>query len=263
MSPAQVATVLSTSHAHLNAAGLPAPQAEAILSAYHDQLHSLSFFNSAAYLRRLAYPAYPAVYEQALKDTQTSLRCQHCGNAINNPRNKMRCENCGERQAGCPVCGCERSPFEGGGRPNTYNHNNTNGSDNPPKYRNAHSSTPPPSNHPPQKTHDTASASPLLLTACLLCNHAAHSACLAAWHNPSPNTHLSSSFNDTDGGCPTPGCLCDCAAGTWRAAKALDKQQQQREARRRSEVENAKREKLIEGLRRGKGIGFGGRALSV
>ncbi|KAK5169246.1 hypothetical protein LTR04_006039, partial [Oleoguttula sp. CCFEE 6159] len=209
MSPAQVATVLSTSHAHLNAAGLPAPQAEAILSAYHDQLHSLSFFNSAAYLRRLAYPAYPAVYEQALKDTQTSLRCQHCGNAINNPRNKMRCENCGERQAGCPVCGCERSPFEGGGRPNTYNHNNTNGSDNPPKYRNAHSSTPPPSNHPPQKTHDTASASPLLLTACLLCNHAAHSACLAAWHNPSPNTHLSSSFNDTDGGCPTPGCLCD------------------------------------------------------
>ncbi|TKA81213.1 hypothetical protein B0A49_01349 [Cryomyces minteri] len=261
MSPAQVATVLSTSHAHLNAAGLPAPQAEAILSAYHDQLHSLSLFNSAAYLRRLAYPAYPAVYEQALKDTQTSLRCQHCGDAINNPRNRMRCENCGERQAGCPVCGCERSPFEGGGRSNTHNHN-INGSDYSPKHHNAHGSTPTPHNHPPQETHDIASASPLLLTACLLCNHAAHSACLVAWHNSSSNAHPSSSSN-TDGGCPTPGCLCDCAAGTWRAAKALTKHQQQQEARRRSGAEKANREKLMEGSRRGKGIGLDGRALSV
>ena len=66
----QAKAILSTQLSQLIATGINPYQAEAILHTYHGQLHSLALFNSAASLRRLAYPTYPAVYEQALKDIQ-------------------------------------------------------------------------------------------------------------------------------------------------------------------------------------------------
>ncbi|KAL1596620.1 SEA (Seh1-associated) complex subunit [Paraconiothyrium brasiliense] len=75
LSPGQSETILSTEIKKIIAAGINPYQAEAILHTYHSQLHSLSLYNAAATVRRLAYPMYPAVYEQALKGTQIGLLC--------------------------------------------------------------------------------------------------------------------------------------------------------------------------------------------
>ncbi|KAK5165901.1 SEA (Seh1-associated) complex subunit [Saxophila tyrrhenica] len=49
-----------------------------------------------------------------------------------------------------------------------------------------------------------------VFTTCLLCNHSGHATCLQVWFQES---------GEGDGGCPIPGCLCDCVAGSWRAQK--------------------------------------------
>lgn len=113
MTPTQTQTILSTHVTQLLQTGLNPYQAESILTTYHTQLHSLSLFNAAASLRRLAYPIYPTVYEQALKDTQLGLLCLSCNTPINNPRDKMRCETCKRAQAPCPICWGRYPAFEG------------------------------------------------------------------------------------------------------------------------------------------------------
>jgi WD repeat-containing protein 24 len=57
---------------------------------------------------------------------------------------------------------------------------------------------------------DPSLGSARLLTTCLLCNHSNHSFCLRVWFCDS---------GENDGGCPMPGCLCDCVAGSWRNEK--------------------------------------------
>lgn len=104
MSPAQIRAILNSQLAPLTRTGINPLQAESILQTYHTQLLSLGLFNAAASLRRVAYPTYPAVYEQALQETQVGLRCTQCKNPINNPTDKTFCENCKGRQAPCPVC---------------------------------------------------------------------------------------------------------------------------------------------------------------
>ncbi|KAF9635464.1 hypothetical protein BFW01_g6359 [Lasiodiplodia theobromae] len=104
MSPAQIRAILNSQLAPLTRTGINPLQAESILQTYHMQLLSLGLFNAAALLRRVAYPTYPAVYEQALQETQIGLRCTQCKSPINNPGDKTLCENCKGRQAPCPVC---------------------------------------------------------------------------------------------------------------------------------------------------------------
>ncbi|KAF2198405.1 hypothetical protein GQ43DRAFT_378677 [Delitschia confertaspora ATCC 74209] len=209
--PTQTQTVLSTQLSHLIATGIDPFQAECILLTYHSQLHSLSLFNAAASLRRLAYPTYPAVYEQALKGTQLGLLCLSCKKPINNPQDKMRCENCKRAQAPCPICWGRYPAFE----PMSAKKRK---SKTIQKAKRIHSSP-----HvgfiqemeheelgPSPSVPDVSTRRPTLWTWCPICGHGGHTNCLSAW------------FADpvfSEGACPTEGCLCDCVRGRRRDEK--------------------------------------------
>jgi hypothetical protein len=219
LSPTQTHTILSTQLTQLLATGINPFQAEAILTTYHAQLHSLSLFNSAASLRRLAYPTYPAVYEQGLKDTQLGLLCLSCKSPINNPKDKMRCETCKRAQAPCPICWGRYPAFEPVSAKkkakakfrsslkekdhrrkrssilSAVSANDTNDGEDGP------SPSIPARSTPPKAT---------LWTWCPLCGHGGHTNCLSAWFaNPSLS----------EGACATEGCLCDCVRGRRREDK--------------------------------------------
>ncbi|KAF1846158.1 uncharacterized protein K460DRAFT_286771 [Cucurbitaria berberidis CBS 394.84] len=214
LTPTQAKAILSTQLSQLIAAGINPYQAESILHTYHAQLHSLSLYNSAASLRRLAYPAYPAVYEQALKDTQLGLLCLSCKSPINNPNNKMRCESCKRAQAPCPICWGKYPAFE----PITAKKKAKAKLRSTYHDRRKRSSTI--SNPAPDSDHEDE-ASPVapaewgppiatLWSWCSLCGHGGHANCLSTW------------FIDptlSDGACPTEGCLCDCVQGKRRDEK--------------------------------------------
>jgi hypothetical protein len=218
LTQAQAKAILSTQLSQLIATGINPYQAESILSTYHAQLHSLSLFNSAASLRRLAYPTYPAVYEQALKETQVGLLCLSCKSPINNPRDKMRCESCKRTQAPCPICWAKYPAFESNtgkkkakakSRPaikdKGHRRQRSSLTSNPDHIGDQVADGPSPTI--PAKWSSPAAT---LWTWCPLCGHGGHANCLSTW------------FADpvlSDGACPTEGCLCDCIQGKRRDAK--------------------------------------------
>ncbi|KAF1833834.1 hypothetical protein BDW02DRAFT_589335 [Decorospora gaudefroyi] len=221
LTPTQAKAILATQLSQLLATGINAYQAESILHTYHAQLHTLSLFNSAASLRRLAYPTYPAVYEQALKDTQLGLLCLSCKSPINNPKDKMRCESCKRTQAPCPICWARYPAFEpvtakNKTKPKAHFSAKDRGHRRQRSSLTANqafsgdhaddspSPTIPAEWHPPTAT---------LWTWCPLCGHGGHTNCLSTW------------FADpalSEGACPTEGCLCDCVQGKRRDAKIQD-----------------------------------------
>ncbi|ENI00693.1 hypothetical protein COCC4DRAFT_205257 [Bipolaris maydis ATCC 48331] len=217
LSPAQAKAILSTQLSQLIATGINPYQAESILHTYHSQLHSLSLFNSAATLRRLAYPAYPAVYEQALKETQLGLLCLSCKSPINNPKDKMRCESCKRTQAPCPICWAKYPAFEPLTAKKAKSKFRLNLKDRGHKRQRSslasgqnlgddRDAVGPSPSVPTEWSAPTAT----LWTWCPLCGHGGHANCLSTW------------FADpvlSEGACPTEGCLCDCVQGTRRDAK--------------------------------------------
>ncbi|KAF1351186.1 hypothetical protein BDV97DRAFT_351305 [Delphinella strobiligena] len=219
----EIYSLLQNSFEALIKSGLQPLQAESIISTYHDQLLQLGLFNNAAYLRRLAYPTYPAVYEQGLKDNAMNFMCGRCRKPINNPKNKFRCENCEQRQQPCPICYCTTSPFE----PTHKRSNKTKQHKGESSLRNSvalenidwdYDET----NADGAGTTWAEDISKLALySTCLLCNHSAHKACLHVWHDSSED-RLSPPISA--GTCPHPGCLCACTPGPARAAitKALN-----------------------------------------
>ncbi|KAF1952892.1 hypothetical protein CC80DRAFT_421268 [Byssothecium circinans] len=218
LSQTQADTILSTQLSHVLATGINPYQAEAILQTYHAQLHSFSLYNAAASLRRLTYPTYPAVYEQALKDTQIGLLCLSCKSPINNPKDKMRCESCKRAQAPCPICWGRYPAFEpvtakkktkmrlrANFRDKEHQRKRSsllsNVFEEPDESVNEPSPVNPEMPAPPQAT---------LWTWCPLCGHGGHTHCLSTWF---ANSVMS------DGSCPTEGCLCDCVQGKRREDK--------------------------------------------
>lgn len=214
----QAEHILSSQLGELIATGINPYQAESILNSYHSQMHSLSLFNSAASLRRLAYPAFPAVYEQALKDTQLGLLCLSCKSPINNPKDKMRCESCKRAQAPCPICWGKYPAFE----PITTKRKSKSKHKDDRGHKRKESATitaftvsidyndSGPSPSTPEKWTPTPAT---LWTWCSLCGHGGHTNCLSTW------------FTDaalSDGACPTEGCLCDCVSGNRREEKMAD-----------------------------------------
>ncbi|PVI05319.1 hypothetical protein DM02DRAFT_114404 [Periconia macrospinosa] len=218
LSPTQVNTILATQLTQLLATGINPYQAESILHTYHAQLHSSKLYNAAASLRRLAYPTYPGVYEQALKETQVGLLCLNCKSPINNPKDKMRCESCKRAQAPCPICWGRYPAFE----PITAKKKAK------VKYRSTlksgehsmrRSSSPASNNFVVNNCDDTpsptmpeapATAKATLWTWCALCGHGGHTFCLSTWFTDSVMS---------EGACPTEGCLCDCVQGKRRDDK--------------------------------------------
>lgn len=185
-----ILTILDSSLSHLIAAGLQPLQAESILCTYHTQLRSLALHNEAAYLRRLCYPSFPTVYEQALRDVEVGTRCGGCRRPIVNARNKLWCDSCGKEQASCPVCGCRDSVFEavGKGRKAKAGRGHESAGIGAQEGGTGGNG---------QETMVAAPRKANLFTTCLDCNHSAHTACLAQWQ-------LSEST------CPVAGCPCVC-----------------------------------------------------
>lgn len=221
LTPTQAKAILSTQLSQLIATGINPYQAESILHTYHTQLHSLSLFNSAAALRRLAFPAYPAVYEQALKDTQLGLLCLSCKSPINNPKDKMRCESCKRAQAPCPICWSKYPVFKPITTKKKAKHKVRSSSKDQDHRRkrssimsnqaldlHLHTDAPSPS-EPENWTPDKAT----LWTWCSLCGHGGHTNCLSTWF-----AHAAFS----DGACATEGCLCDCVRGKRRDEKLAE-----------------------------------------
>jgi WD40 repeat protein len=218
LTSAQAKAILSTQLSQLIATGINPYQAESILHTYHAQLHSLSLFNSAASLRRLAYPAYPAVYEQALKDTQIGLLCLSCKSPINNPKDKMRCESCKRAQAPCPICWGKYPAFEPITTQKKAKHKTRSSFQNKEHRRKRSSLTSNPvlgsvlheNSISPSEPENWAPQKATLWTWCSLCGHGGHTNCLSTWF---ADPHLS------DGACATEGCLCDCVRGKRRDEK--------------------------------------------
>ncbi|KAF2737677.1 hypothetical protein EJ04DRAFT_487632 [Polyplosphaeria fusca] len=211
----QAKAILATQLSQILATGINPYQAEAILHTYHTQLHDLGLYNAAASLRRIAYPTWPAVYEQALKDTQLGLLCLSCNSPINNPKDKMRCETCKRAQAPCPICWARYPAFEPvSAKKKAKAKFRSNLNDREHKRKRSSLLPNPqigvevvddgPSPTTPEK-HRVASAT--LWTWCSLCGHGGHTNCLSTW------------FADpglSEGTCPTEGCLCDCVPGKRR-----------------------------------------------
>ncbi|KAL1384268.1 hypothetical protein HDK64DRAFT_302363 [Phyllosticta capitalensis] len=222
MSPANIRVILDRKLTPLAKSGINPLQAESILQTYHSQLLSLGLFNASAWLRRVSYPTYPAVYEQALQETQIGLRCQQCKNPINNPADKMVCENCKRRQAPCPIC-WSTAPPEGVGVPlaqqqkkkgkrgSSKSKGHQRGRDSTgsvsiprsaaatPQINPLSSST---STTPLDKSPVVPSSSlpqPTLYTSCPLCGHTAHTTCLRAWHAELDTAPPLSSSNNPPG----------------------------------------------------------------
>jgi hypothetical protein len=213
LSPTQSETILSTELKKIIAAGINPYQAEATLHTYHSQLHSLSLYNAAATVRRLAYPTYPAVYEQALRGTQIGLLCVSCKSPINNPKDKMRCETCKRAQAPCPICWGRYPAFEAvtsktkakaklrmGPKDRDQRKRSSlaidmDGGDNDPS---------------PSVPESVSPPNAMLWTWCPICGHGGHTHCLSTWF---------SEATISDGACATEGCLCDCVQGKRREEK--------------------------------------------
>lgn len=160
-------------------AGLHPLQIEGILSTYHEQLLSRRCFSEASELRKLAFPAYPALYEDFIRDNVIHFKCSNCNKPIAPGRTTTQCEKCRVKRTACTVCWMPRSPWvtaplnQLGLDPDT------------------------------SEQHHVHQAK--LYTACLACGHSGHADCYRFWFLQSGGT-----------GCPTEGCLCTCTYNIHR-----------------------------------------------
>lgn len=137
--PEMVESIVDSHIQPLLRASLQPMQLESLTSRYHEELVAHQLFGEAAELRRIAWPAFPAVYEDWIgDDSAVRLACGACGAEMLSGRDRRRCQDCSAKGASCAVCWLERSPFEGG----------------------------------------EGAGSSLMWTACLRCGHSAHDACL-------------------------------------------------------------------------------------
>jgi len=185
-----IVAILDKLTSHLLLAGLNPIQLESIFVTYHDQLLSLDMPVLAAMQRRLAYPTFPTVYEMALKDNQMSFRCSSCSKPIYSASPaQARCESCLVRPPQCPICWSPESPYEDDRRRakmsrramSTADQSNSDVAQDLPNDK-------PNVDKSPEKVKvkdkvKIAKSAACMFTSCLTCNHVAHTACLAVWHD--------------------------------------------------------------------------------
>ena len=220
LTPMAAQTVLDSCHRPLEAvANLSPTFIEAILSTYHEQLLSLKLHSEAALIRRLSFPAFPAVYEQGQLEVDAELCCVECGDAVSLLSNGIQCDSCNTQQPECPICWQTTTPFSLTEplQPKSRNKNKFPRRDVPVS--------------PTQGVVDVAVArdpsttslfpnyqdrgnmaygqttSTKIHTSCPLCAHTLHAACSITWFSDPEN----------EGICPVDSCLCPCAPGSYRA----------------------------------------------
>ena len=183
---ADIPSTMSKCFAQPLKSGLQPLQIESILSTYHDELLVQRQYDEANVLRKLAYPGYPALYEDFIKHNDIHLKCGQCGKPIVTGMSKLRCETCDGKQGMCPICWLHQSPYDA----------------DPQTQRDVNYL----SNAGPGPAFNQLQAN--VFSACLICNHSTHVACGQMW------------FGEAGGdSCPMEGCLCDCVAGAWREEK--------------------------------------------
>lgn len=241
--------------------------AESILSSYHEQLLALNLLNPATYLRRLAYPAFPSVYEQGLKDVEIGLLCKACKSPIFNRVDKLCCETCDTYQASCSICWSRISPYELSVAKKKKKDQTIGStpSDHTPDQIPSTSIYDDATNNASGRTSGDVStflsmtqdldgdedtqqggfsqgltSSPhsrrTLYSTCSLCNHSVHAACSTHWYlDPS-----------SGGACPQPGCLCACVRGKYREEKLEEMQREERRVlAERAEKEEQRKENML------------------
>ena len=155
-------------------------RATLILLQYHSQLVSLELYAQAAELRNHAHPDYVEVAEHGLYQiVPGGPWCTVCHKPSKGSRPRY-CQRCKQPWAKCPIC-------NGEGVTSIRN--------SPRVLAQAAPST---SNYP--KGSDN------LWGWCQECGHGGHSGCLRIWWG----------MEESEGACPSAGCLCDCMPGTRR-----------------------------------------------
>jgi len=240
--------------------------AESILSAYHEQLLTLDLLTPATYLRKLAYPAFPSVYEQGLKDVEIGLLCKACKSPIFNHVDKLCCETCNTYQATCSVCWSRESPFElsvAKRKKKDKEHDLVTPNITPyqlPTTGNQDVAL------PTMSGYTSGDASTLLMSqelegvydesrakfstgftfiphsrrtlysTCSLCNHSLHAACSTQWYlDPS-----------SGGACPEPGCNCACVRGRYREERVEAMEiEERRKLAERVEKEESRKQSMV------------------
>ena len=151
-----------------------------ILLQYHSQLVSLELYAQAAELRNLAHPDYVEVAEHGLYQiVPGGPWCTVCHKPSKGTKPRY-CARCKQPWAQCPICNGE----------GVSSIKNSLGI--------LDQATPSTSKYP--KGGDN------LWGWCQECGHGGHSGCLRIWWG----------LEESEGACPTAGCLCDCMPGTRR-----------------------------------------------
>ncbi|KAF2859008.1 WD40 repeat-like protein [Piedraia hortae CBS 480.64] len=96
---------------HLIYAGLQPLEVESVLSTYHEQLVAHRLFAEASSLRKLAYPTYPAVYEDYIGSNEFHPMCGSCGCPLMVGPDGLNCGRCDAQQLVCAFCDSKDSPF--------------------------------------------------------------------------------------------------------------------------------------------------------
>ncbi|TKA75379.1 hypothetical protein B0A55_06015 [Friedmanniomyces simplex] len=109
--PEEIAEIIDTHLGHLILKGLQPLQVESILCAYHDQLLQNRLFAEAAALRKIAFPAYPSIYEDYMADNHVYLKCSVCEKPVESGMATLKCESCDSKMEACPYCWEASSPF--------------------------------------------------------------------------------------------------------------------------------------------------------
>lgn len=248
LTPKEATEIQAACHQPLLAASISPYLIESILATYHSQLFALQLNIEATLIRRLSYPAFPGVYEEALQDVDVGTLCTACRSSINSLINPTWCENCKTKLEDCSICWAQESPFTlpssgvKGKKTNKNSHqftkdsgadNETPATDRDPKWKNraatAATMYPLLAVHPPGSPTELGSnpepesmhPSNNLYTACTLCAHTTHLACALAWFMPykMSTAHVRADGDPSIGTCPVPECDCDCAPGFLRTER--------------------------------------------
>ena len=212
LTPASAAAMIKSSQSPFQVAHLSPLFIESLLTTYHDTLTPLQLHQEASLLRKLAFPAFPAVYDFALKEIYVAILCS-CGNPVDMTHGALKCEACLSPQPDCPICWQRASPFSFTDFSHIKKKNRLNLSTEAAGKETEVLVTKDPTTsslYPNfaalQPSTNEIDGATTIMTACPLCAHVVHAACSLTWF----------AEGGSEGICPVEDCMCACVPGSHR-----------------------------------------------